>query len=92
MEVCKKMSIKTINELDIDEIGIVKKVRGNETIKRRLLDLGLIEGTKIKPVLVSPSGDPRAFEFRGGLIAIRKEDGKNIELKNSNKKITKYIK
>ena len=75
------MSIKTINELDIDEIGIVKKVRGNETIKRRLLDLGLIEGTKIKPVLVSPSGDPRAFEFRGGLIAIRKEDGKKIVTK-----------
>lgn len=75
------MSIKTINELDIEEVGIVKKVRGNESIKRRLLDLGLIEGTKIKPVLVSPSGDPRAFEFRGGLIAIRKEDGKNIQVK-----------
>lgn len=79
MEVCKK--VRTINELKIEEIGTVKRVEGNETIKRRLLDLGLIEGTKIKPVLVSPSGDPRAFEFRGGVIAIRKEDGKNIELK-----------
>ena len=79
MEVCKK--VRTINELKIEEIGTVKRVEGNETIKRRLLDLGLIEGTKIKPVLVSPTGDPRAFEFRGGVIAIRKEDGKNIELK-----------
>ena len=75
------VDIKHHTHLCIEEIGIVKKVRGNETIKRRLLDLGLIEGTIIKPVLVSPSGDPRAFEFRGGLIAIRKEDGKNIELK-----------
>ena len=75
------MDIKTINELAIEEEGIVKKVKGNEIIKRRLLDLGLINGTKIKPVLVSPSGDPRAFEFRGGLIAIRKEDAKNIEIK-----------
>ena len=73
--------MRTINELKIEEIGTVKRVEGNETIKRRLLDLGLIEGTKIKPVLVSPSGDPRAFEFSGGVIAIRKEDGKNIELK-----------
>ena len=73
--------MRTINELKIEEIGTVKRVEGNETIKRRLLDLGLKEGTKIKPVLVSPSGDPRAFEFRGGVIAIRKEDGKNIELK-----------
>ena len=75
------MNKRTINELNIGEIGIVSKIVGEETIKRRLLDLGLIEGTCIKPVLVSPSGDPRAFEFRGGLIAIRKEDGQNIKLK-----------
>ena len=75
------MDIKTINELAIEEEGIVKKVKGNEIIKRRLLDLGLINGTKIKPVLVSPSGDPRDFEFRGGLIAIRKKKKKNIEIK-----------
>ena len=75
------MNDRTINELNIGETGTVSKIVGEENIKRRLLDLGLIEGTSIKPVLVSPSGDPRAFEFRGVLIAIRKEDGKNIKLK-----------
>ena len=76
------MNKRTINELVIGETGCVSKIVGEDSIKRRLLDLGLIEGTKIKPVLVSPSGDPRAFEFRGGLIAIRKEDGINILLKD----------
>lgn len=75
------MNEKTVNELELGEIGIVNKIVGEETVKRRLLDLGLIEGTDIKPVLVSPSGDPRAFEFRGSLIAIRKEDAENIKLK-----------
>ncbi len=75
------MKQKTANELELEEIGIVHKIIGEETIKRRLLDLGLIEGTSIKPVLISPSGDPRAFEFRGSLIAIRKEDAENIKLK-----------
>lgn len=75
------MKQKTANELELEEIGIVHKIIGGETIKRRLLDLGLIEGTSIKPVLISPSGDPRAFEFRGSLIAIRKEDAENIKLK-----------
>ena len=75
------MKEKTVNELELGEIGIVNKIVGEETIKRRLLDLGLIEGTDIKAVLVSPSGDPRAFEFRGSLIAIRKEDAENIKLK-----------
>lgn len=75
------MKVRTVNELEIEEIGVVTKIIGEETIKRRLLDLGLIEGTDIKPVLISPSGDPRAFEFRGSLIAIRKEDAKNIMIK-----------
>lgn len=74
------MSEKSLNELKMGETGMVSKIIGEETIKRRLLDLGLIEGTKIKPVLKSPSGDPRAFEFRGSLIAIRKEDGINIKV------------
>ncbi len=75
------MKQKTANELELEEIGIVHKIIGEETIKRRLLDLGLIEGTNIKPVLISPSGDPRAFEFRSSLIAIRKEDAENIKVK-----------
>ena len=79
------MQKRTINELEIGETGIVDKIIGEENIKRRLLDLGLIEGTQIRPVLVSPSGDPRAFEFRGSLIAIREKDGENVRLKNKQK-------
>lgn len=70
----------TLDILPINMIGEVKEVRGKDNVKRRLLDLGLINGTKIKPVLISPSKDPRAFEFRGSLIAIRKEDAKKIEV------------
>ena len=75
------MKEKSVNDLEIGEIGVIHKIVGEETIKRRLLDLGLIKGTNIKPVLISPSGDPRAFEFRGSLIAIRKEDAVNIKIK-----------
>ncbi|MCI9015860.1 MAG: ferrous iron transport protein A [Clostridia bacterium] len=49
-------------------------------IRRRFLDLGLIKGTKIIPVLKSASGDPTAFEIRGSLIALREEDTKLIEV------------
>ena len=52
------------------------------SLKRRLLDLGIIKGTKIIPVLKSPSGDPTAFEVRGTLIALRKEDAILIKIKH----------
>ena len=47
-------------------------------IKRRLLDLGFTKGTPIKPILISPFKDPRAFEIRGFTIAIRAEDANKI--------------
>ena len=70
----------TLNELKINEIGYIKDLNCPDGIKRRLLDLGLIKGTKITPLFVSPSGDPTAFEVRGSVIAIRVEDTTLIDL------------
>ena len=47
-------------------------------IRRRLLDIGLIEGTEVECIGISPGGDPKAFLIRGAVIALRNEDSKNI--------------
>ena len=70
-----------LSELPLNTIGIIDKLNCNGNIRRRLLDLGLVKGTKITPVFKSPSGDPTAFEIRKTLIALRKEDSKLINLK-----------
>lgn len=70
----------TLNELDLNQIGYIKNLNCIDNVKRRLLDLGLTPGTKIVPLFISPSGDPTAFEFRGTVIAIRKEDTMLIDL------------
>ena len=75
------MEEMNLNELPLNQNGIIKGIECKGIIKRRLLDLGLINGTKIKPVLVSPSRDPRAFQVRGSIIAIRKEEAEKIYLK-----------
>ena len=68
-------------ELPLNKIGIIDDIKCNETIRRRMLDLGLVKGTKIIPIFKSPSGDPIAYEIRKTLIAIRSEDSKYITLK-----------
>lgn len=72
--------IINLSQLPLNENGRIEKINCNESIKRRLLDLGLVKGTNIVPVLISPSGDPRAFSVRGSIIAIRKEDTENIKV------------
>lgn len=69
-----------LSELPLNTIGVIDKLNCNGNVKRRMLDLGLISGTKIKPIFKSPSGDPVAYEIRKTLIAIRKEDSQYIML------------
>ncbi len=76
-----KTKIENLTQLPLNKSGKIKSIECNEGIKRRLLDMGLINGTNIEPILVSPSGDPRAFLVRGTIIAIRKEDAKDIKIK-----------
>ena len=68
-------------ELPLNTVGIVNNLNCNGNIRRRLLDLGIVDGTKIIPIFKSPSGDPTAYEIRKTLIALRKEDSKLINLK-----------
>ena len=49
-------------------------------IRRRMLDLGIVPGTWVKPVFRSPAHDPTAYEVRGTLLALRAEDAHTIEV------------
>lgn len=75
-----KLEIINLNQLPLNEKGIINEINCVGTIKRRLLDLGLVKGTTITPVLVSPSNDPRAFNLRCSTIAIRAEDAEHIDV------------
>ena len=71
---------KTLNDLLLNQKGYIKKLECDGNIRRRLLDLGFVEGATITPVLDSPLHNPRAFFIRGTLIAIRNEDADLITI------------
>ncbi len=58
--------------------AVVKSLISSGSIRRRLLDIGLTEGTMVKCVGKSPAGDPSAFLIRGAVIAIRSCDSEKI--------------
>ena len=68
----------SLNELNPGETAVVKELKTRGSIRRRLLDIGLVKDTKIECVGKSPAGDPAAFLVRGAVIAIRSEDMKDI--------------
>jgi len=62
-------------KLQIGSWGKIKNVEDNgRGIGTRLHELGFVEGDMVMPALRSPFGDPIAYQIRGALIALRRED------------------
>lgn len=72
------IKIKKLSELKPGAFCTVEKILTDNSIKSRLRDIGLLEGTRIECVGESPSGNPKAFLIRGAVIAIRCEDCEKI--------------
>ena len=70
--------MENLHSLELDDIGIVKKINVTGSIKRRLLDIGLIPGAEVKYLFSSPFKEPKAYLIRGTVIALREEESKNI--------------
>ncbi len=71
-------NIYSLTDLAVGQRAKVGSLTSEGSIRRRLQDIGLIEGTIVECVLKSPCGDPAAYLIRGAVIALRSEDTKNI--------------
>jgi len=47
-------------------------------VRRRLLDLGFVPGTRVDVLRRSPLGDPIAYRVRGATIALRGVDADQV--------------
>lgn len=65
---------RTLNALTRGEYAYIDQVDGENTLSRRLADLGFVPGTRVECELISPAGDPAAYRVRGALIALRRKD------------------
>jgi len=62
-----------LNTLPLGKKCKVKELISDGVLRRRLLDLGLIDDTVVEALQKSPSGDPVAYLIRGAVIALRSE-------------------
>lgn len=70
----------TLDKLPIGETGIIRVVNGEGPLRCRLLDMGLIPGTKVMIRKVAPMGDPIEIHLRGYELTIRIADAQEIEI------------
>ena len=70
----------TLDKLPIGQSAVIRTVGGEGALRCRLLDMGLIPGTRVEIIKVAPLGDPLELMVRGYSLSIRKEDARKIEV------------
>lgn len=67
-----------LSMLPIGEKANVVSISIGGSARRRMFDLGVIDGTEIEPLYKSPAGNPVAYLIRGTVIALRSDVSDNI--------------
>jgi DtxR family Mn-dependent transcriptional regulator len=71
---------KTLASVAPGQVAIVKGIsracRGQQ--RRRLMDLGIVPGTRVAAEMQSVGGDPTAYRVRGALVALRERQAKHV--------------
>ena len=61
-----------LSQLRKNESGIICGVEGDIFIKRRLLELGFVNGTEVKVISVSPLKNTYLLDLQDYVLALRK--------------------
>lgn len=69
-----------LNELIIGGSARIISVGGEESLRQRLLDMGLIPGCEVSIIKLAPMGDPIELEVNGYSLTIRIADANQIEV------------
>jgi Fe2+ transport system protein FeoA len=60
--------------------AIVSRVRGERAVVRRLLEIGLVPGTRVTLRRVAPLGDPIELKVRNFALSIRRSEALGIDI------------
>lgn len=70
----------TLDRLAPGAGGRIARVDGEPPIVRRLMELGLVPGTRVRVIRHAPFGDPIEFEVRGVHLSLRRSEARLIHV------------
>ena len=71
-----------LSELQTGEKAVIAKVNGHGSFRKRLIEMGFIQGKEVTVILNAPLKDPIEYEIIGYKISLRREEAEQIEVVN----------
>lgn len=72
--------MKTLREIQAGDTVEVARIHGEGALKRRIMDMGITNGTRVSLVKNAPLGDPMELELRGYHLSLRRGDAELVEV------------
>lgn len=73
----------TLADLSLGKAGRILSVTGAAPLRRRLMEMGALPGTRVEVVRVAPLGDPIEVRLRGYSLSLRGADARAIAVEHS---------
>jgi ferrous iron transport protein A len=73
----QKMTVATLNN---GEYAKVVSLTGDESITKRLMEMGIVPGVTIRKIKSAPFGDPIEIRVLGYSLAVRKKEANQIQI------------
>ena len=64
----------------VGQLVTVGRIGGERAFRRRLMELGLVPGTRVEMRGLAPLGDPMELLVRGCSLSIRKGEAEQVEV------------
>lgn len=70
----------TLRELEMGQPANVVAVNGSGAVSKRLMEMGIVPGVRVRVVKAAPFGDPLEIRVRGYSLALRKNEAEAVEV------------
>lgn len=67
-------------DLKTGETAVIVRVHGHGSFRKRLIEMGFINGKEVRVVLNAPLRDPIVYEIIGYKVSLRREEARQIEV------------
>jgi len=71
---------KSLSDLKTGQAGTISRIGGGGSLRRRLLDMGLVAGSEVAVKRVAPLGDPLEIRVKGYSLMLRRAEAASIEI------------
>ena len=74
-----------LSEMEEGQVGVITRVSGDGSFRRRLLEMGFIKGSEIYVEKYAPLKDPIELVIKGYHVSLRVEEAAQITVENVRK-------